>query len=549
MKLGLFNFQVPLLINVLEYCLPHKNYIEKIKYTFFKIIACVSAFIWLMCYYYTYKIPSVVRRVLNPPCSSDFQTNASNWTQLYVNATDPCKGWYPFNGPNGNLYLGILDYANIFSYSMTVICVGNIIDKFGFRIFIAGGNLLTCIGLALYSLAYWFQVTHFAYFLVSSTVIGLGLGIAHPGIIGSLGSWFVNGTKGFVIGACETGGTLGFILALIIPSLLLNINWGMSYVSGLVLTSMVTIFIYLFLVPTPKYLSNYPNNQSINSLGTYKKINDNTKYKMKPILEENKAFFMESSVSSDISDLSSISSIQQFPVNIVEDDSQTVSKAIPFWRTIMIPGLIEYTLSGCCVSFLSCSLVLWMPYMIRVTDNSSSQNDVLFSNFLAIFFDLGGFFGKLIIGLISDIINSRSIVACVSLSILAPLLLIFSHIQSYHLSIMLLLIFFYGFIIGGLYTLILSSVALDLSTHETLGSNIKAKGTIFGIMTGVSGLVGSFGPLAVGYVSLYGWDSALYLLVAISIIGALCVSRLALKDLYKAIKGLDICGKTYVYVV
>lgn len=96
------------------------------------------------------------------------------------------------------------------------------------------------------------------------------------------------------------------------------------------------------------------------------------------------------------------------------------------------------------------------------------------------------------------------------------------------LSVLLLVC---GCTLQACYITISTAVTSDLGTHPSLKHNESARATVAGIINGTGSLGAAVGPLIAGWISEnYGWDVTFYFLMAASLLAALCMSRLAVKD-------------------
>ncbi|KAJ8793591.1 hypothetical protein J1605_003599 [Eschrichtius robustus] len=208
-------------------------------------------------------------------------------------------------------------------------------------------------------------------------------------------------------------------------------------------------------------------------------------------------------------------------VVILPADGGGVIAAISFVGALKIPGVIEFSLCLLFAKLVSYTFLFWLPLYITNVDHL----DVKKAGELSTLFDVGGIFGGILAGVISDRLEKRASTCGLMLLLAAPTLYMFSAISKMGLeatigeavagggiqalprvtsvvpsvpgcrgsqfllafdnsccpSAMLLLS---GALVSGPYALITTAVSADLGTHKSLKGNSHALATVTAIIDG-----------------------------------------------------------------
>lgn len=143
---------------------------------------------------------------------------------------------------------------------------------------------------------------------------------------------------------------------------------------------------------------------------------------------------------------------------------------------------------------------------------------------LSTIFDIGGVFGGISAGYISDMIEARAITSVIFLSLSIPILILYRAYGSISMLTNTALMFASGLLVNGPYSLITTAVAADLGTQSMIRGNSRALATVTAIIDGTGSVGAALGPLLAGYISTRGWNSVFFMLiVSISIAGCLLI--------------------------
>lgn len=143
---------------------------------------------------------------------------------------------------------------------------------------------------------------------------------------------------------------------------------------------------------------------------------------------------------------------------------------------------------------------------------------------LSTIFDIGGVFGGILAGFISDMIDARAVTSVIFLFLSIPALLLYRIYGSVSMFVNIALMFASGLLVNGPYSLITTAVATDLGTKTLIKGNSRALATVTAIIDGTGSVGAALGPLLVGYISTRGWNSVFFMLIiSISFAGFLLI--------------------------
>lgn len=149
---------------------------------------------------------------------------------------------------------------------------------------------------------------------------------------------------------------------------------------------------------------------------------------------------------------------------------------------------------------------------------------------LSTIFDIGGVFGGILAGYLSDRLRARALTAASFMYLSIPALLIYHTCGSVSLWLNLVLMFVVGVFVNGPYALITTAVSADLGTHKSLKGNSKALATVTAIIDGTGSVGAAVGPLLTGYISESGWNSVFYMLMTSALFAGLLLTKLVMTE-------------------
>lgn len=181
-----------------------------------------------------------------------------------------------------------------------------------------------------------------------------------------------------------------------------------------------------------------------------------------------------------------------------EENEEDVSlprrkRGISFWEAWRLPGVLVYALNFACVKLLNYGMMMWLPFYVTVELGLSG----IVKGALASAFDIGGIFGSIGGGWLTDKVGSRTVIIMPMLIISVPMFLLFRLVQPYDYWIFFILTPICGFLINGASNLISSAVAADLAQNQEIKDNREALSTVAGIIDGTGGIGAAIGQIIV----------------------------------------------------
>ncbi|KAM1061509.1 hypothetical protein ACFX14_025884 [Malus domestica] len=162
---------------------------------------------------------------------------------------------------------------------------------------------------------------------------------------------------------------------------------------------------------------------------------------------------------------------------------------------------------------------------------------------LSAIFDVGGVFGGILAGLISDMLEARAVTSIAFLLLSVPALVLYRFYGSLSMVANIVLMFLSGLLVNGPYSLITTAAAADLGTQTTIKGNSRALATVTAIIDGIGSVGAALGPLLAGYISTTGWNNVFVMLILAIFCATLFLIRIARTE----IKGKLNEGKWSLY--
>nr|CAH0105951.1 unnamed protein product [Daphnia galeata] len=465
-------------------------------------------------YHMARKPTSVVKNVLNQNCTNLVPDEGVNITGI----ENTWCSWSPFDGDNADVLLGSLDSAFLFSYAFGMYLMGSLGERINVRYFLSIGMMFSGIFSFLFGMAYWTNIHSLAYFIIVQVLAGLFQSTGWPGCVAAVGNWFGKSKRGLIMGIWRSHHSIGNIAGSLIAGAFVEYSWGLSFAVPAVIIFSLGLLTFTFLVPDPRAVGcpvpvhnideSTPSEQEIIATedGNKKKDDDSDSNSIKK--ESLSSLSSESSTNSD-----SISSNK-------EDE-----KAISFWRAVQIPGVMEYSFSLFFTKLINYTFLYWLPKYLKDSSDTLGSQDA--AN-LSILFDIGGIFGGILAGLLSDL-TGMSAFTCAGYFILTiPSLFVYRE---------------YGGVSAGLNIFPLVSGGFSWLTDRTLSSlrpcrliwahipSLKAP-LVTAIIDGTGSIGAAVGPLIAGALSDLenGWDYLFYALMVASALGLLLLTRLMINE-------------------
>uniref|UniRef100_A0A1J3DXE1 Putative glycerol-3-phosphate transporter 5 n=1 Tax=Noccaea caerulescens TaxID=107243 RepID=A0A1J3DXE1_NOCCA len=462
---------------------PHKTF------TFHQISVLIITFIAYASFHASRKPPSIVKSVLGPSVTS--------------NSSSIDDGWAPFNGDKGTQRLGELDLAFLSSYALGMYFAGHLGDRIDLRHFLVFGMMGSGILTVVFGLGYWMNV-HLLWFYMSVQIVcGFFQSIGWPCVVSVVGNWCGKEKRGLIMGVWNSHTSVGNIVGSVIASSVLDFGWGWSFLLPGVLVIVSGLVVFCCLVVSP------------NDLG-FEEAGKEIEIEMS--LAENVEESLRKTEAEDAGLLQT--------VELDDDDDDSLS-AIGFLEAWRLPGVTPFAFCLFFSKLVAYTFLYWLPYYLRHQAVAGVHLSHKTAGILSTVFDIGGVFGGISAGFISDRIKARALTSIAFLSLSIPALIMYRIYGSVSMFINIGLMFVSGLLVNGPYALITTAVAADLGTQDSIKGNGRALATVTAIIDGTGSVGAALGPLLVGYISRRGWNSVFFMLIVSIFLAGLFLVRLA----------------------
>ncbi|XP_050388110.1 putative glycerol-3-phosphate transporter 5 [Argentina anserina] len=469
--------------------------------SFHQISVLIITFIAYASFHASRKPPSIVKSVLGPK----LQSNSSSFD----------AGWAPFDGPQGTHRLGELDLAFLSAYSIGMYFAGHVGDRIDLRLFLAYGMLGSGVMTCVFGLGYWCNVHMLWYFVFVQVVCGLFQSIGWPCVVAVVGNWFGKTKRGLIMGVWSSHTSVGNIVGSVIASGVLEFGWGWSFVVPGVLVILVGGLVFLFLPVRPEDLGfeslgkgEVEMNGEVDGVGNVVKVES-----------EEAGLLRGENVEGNVG---------------VGTETLTAIGFLEAWR---LPGVAPFAFCLFFSKLVSYTFLYWLPFYIRNTAVAGVQLSHKTAGNLSTIFDIGGVFGGILAGLISDMLEARAVTSIAFLILSVPSLVLYRAYGSLSMAANIILMFLAGLLVNGPYALITTAVAADLGTQTLIRGNSRALATVTAIIDGTGSVGAALGPLLAGYISTRGWNSVFLMLILAIVCATLFLIRIARIEIKEKLSG------------
>lgn len=465
-------------------------------------------------YHLSRKPISVVKGTLKPNCSK-------------ISAS--CHGWKPFDSPDtGDELLGALDLAFLFSYAVGMFFSGFVAEHMDLRHFLTVGMLSSGLFTALFGMGYFWKLHYFAYFVTIQIFSGFFQSSGWPSVVECVGNWFGKGRRGLIMGIWNSHTSVGNILGSAIAGVWASGQWGYSFiVPGCIIAGMA-IFVFLFLVVDPSHVGCQPPQQHTEPLPNDSSVSTEVVTDSQEgddgerLLKEPCSY---SPKPTEVKRNLELPSESHISASTVVPPSHGEASAVGFWRAVLIPGVIEYSLCLFFAKLVSYTFLFWLPFYIENTSIGGKRYGPTTSADLSTMFDVGGIIGGILAGFVSDKTKCSGITVVVMLFLAGPMLFVYRFFANANLKVNIALMILSGVLVNGPYALITTAVSANLGTHPCLQGNTKAMATVTAIIDGTGSMGAALGPLLTGIISPTGWNNVFYMLISADLFAAILLSR------------------------
>ncbi|XP_071471106.1 glucose-6-phosphate exchanger SLC37A1 isoform X1 [Marmota flaviventris] len=339
--------------------------------------------------------------------------------QLPDNETD-C-GWAPFDKNNYQQLLGALDYSFLCAYAIGMYLSGIIGERLPIRYYLTFGMLASGAFTSLFGLGYFYNIHSFGFYVVTQILNGLVQTTGWPSVVTCLSNWFGKGRRGLIMGAWNSHTSVGNILGSLIAGYWVSTCWGLSFIVPGAIVAAMGIVCFLFLIEHPKDI------RCSSTLSMHSKGYENTvdRFRLhKPVLHGEKSRPLDPEMQCLLM-ADGKSSICPSHVVVLPGDSGNSMTAISFTGALRIPGVIEFSLCLLFAKLVSYTFLFWLPLYITSVDHLDAKK----AGELSTLFDVGGIFGGILAGVISDRLEKRASTCGLMLLLAAPTLYVFSSVS------------------------------------------------------------------------------------------------------------------------
>ncbi|KAM9205619.1 glucose-6-phosphate exchanger SLC37A1 isoform 2-T3 [Mergus octosetaceus] len=446
---------------------------------------------------------SIVKGELHKHCAASHEVELSSYRE-YAAQIQPVKklsnasqcGWEPFDKNNYKQLLGALDYSFLCAYAIGMYLSGIIGERLPIRYYLTVGMLASGLFTAMFGLGYFYNIHNLWFYIMAQIANGLVQTTGWPSVVTCIGNWFGKGRRGLIMGIWNSHTSVGNILGSLIAAYWVSTCWGLSFVMPGVIIAVMGVFCFLFLIEHPKDIScsSTPSSDP----------------EMQHLLIDSENCTASPNSSS-----------------AATGEGRHGTSAISFLGALRIPGVIEFSLCLLFAKLVSYTFLFWLPLYITNVEHLDAKR----AGDLSTLFDVGGIFGGILAGLISDRLEKRASTCGMMLLLAAPTLYMFSAVSKMGLEATVVMLLISGALVNGPYALITTAVSADLGTHKSLKGNARALSTVTAIIDGTGSVGAALGPLLAGLISPSGWNNVFYMLMVADACALLFLLRLIQKEL------------------
>ncbi|KAL4590920.1 hypothetical protein LXL04_003867 [Taraxacum kok-saghyz] len=475
----------------------------------YRYLILFVTFVAYTAYHASRKPSSIVKSVLDPN-PGHHSNNVLPWPMgdffLKQKINDTYSGgWAPFNGKDGTSKLGEIDVAFLAVYSLGMYVAGHLGDTLDLRLFLTTGMIGSGIFVALFGMGYFWKIHHFWYFLGMQMVAGLFQATGWPSVVAVIGNWFGKRRRGLIMGIWNAHTSVGNISGSLLAASVLDYGWGWSFILPGGFIVVAGVMVYLFLAAYPEDVGFLdPSESSPNARGS---INNN-----------NRMWEEEGGTSND----------EEATVPRI---SYVNRKGVGLVGACFIPGVIPFALCLFFSKLVAYTFLFWLPFYLSQTEIGGERLSVKSAGNLSTMFDVGGIFGGILAGYISDRLKARATTAATFMYAAIPSMLLYRTYGNISKTMNIILMIVAGLFINGPYALITTAVSADLGTHSSLKGDSRALATVTAIIDGTGSMGASLGPLLTGFLSTKGWDAVFAMLMIGACIAGLLLTRLVCAEL------------------
>ncbi|XP_003748062.1 glucose-6-phosphate exchanger SLC37A2 [Galendromus occidentalis] len=469
----------------------------------YRYFILMSTFLAYLCYHMTRRPIAVVKAVLNHDGNCSTARPQINRT-VPANESGTWCDWEPFSGDSP--YFGYLDSAYLFSYAICMFGSGFVAERMHLRYFLSLGLMLSGLMTYAFGIGYTLNLHSFWFYLIVQIISGGVQSSGWPAVVTLMSNWYGKTKKGLIFGIWNAHTSVGNIVGALIAGSFVDYNWGMSFfVPGLICCA-VGLFVLLFVPPVPEEVgidSEAPAGADATDDESLVTVAGASMSRGREIGPDERTALLET--------------------------SGEHKQAISFFRALAIPGVIEFSLALFFAKLVAYTFLFWLPLYLE----SSTGYDAQTAAKLSTAFDIGGIFGGILAGYLSDRTGASATTSVVFLFLAIPMLFVYKMFGTVNVVLNVLLLLCTGFLVNGPYALITTAVSAELGCHPSINKKSNALATVTAIIDGTGSVGAALGPLfaAVLKNALPRW-LAVFLMVMISnLLALICLLRISIKEI------------------
>lgn len=474
----------------------------------YKYFILIVTFLSYLTYHASRKPITIVKAELHMNCSSidpNHHHNSSNWCD-----------WKPFDNDNYKNLFSQLDYGFLLSYAIGMFFSGMIAERTNMRYFLFVGMQLSALFTVLFGLGYILKIHRFSFYLLTQISNGFVQSSGWPAVVALMGNWFGKSKRGFIMGVWNSHTSFGNIIGSLVASEYVESDWALSFIVPGVMIGIMGWVVFLTVITSP-------GESGGDGIG---EVSSRDRGDINALLGDVDSENLELSGSENDDDQVLAQEVNSN--NQTNNNNNNIHQAITFKRALMIPGVIEFSLSLFFAKLVSYTFLFWLPFYL----SSAFDLDPRKSGNFSTIFDIGGIIGGILAGSFSDYTGHRAITCTGMLTIGSVFLFLFQTVAEINTKWMVICLFLTGMAVNGPYALITTAVSADLGTHSSLQGNAVALATVTSIIDGVGSIGAATGPFLVGIVAGKDsdWSRVFVMLLICNLSSLLCLIKLVRKE-------------------